>query len=189
MKGKKRSKVEKRRLKNKEKGRSWGENKDKEKDELVVHGEWEEPIKIREKEPTGREERRDRERTRKTRSRFSATQLTLVQVRSWCKKYDTNSLSSDPSSNDHAASAGSNTLYVLVTTSCEGSFRARSISSQHGLNFSSSSVKATITPRDRTMAWRTLSALSSVSICLSMDRTREPRSSGYKGVNLQQKMI
>lgn len=103
--------------------------------------------------------------------------VTLTQVSSWCKKYDSISFSRVPNSNAHAARAGSSTEYVVDTTSWEGSVIAFNKSSQQETNLLSSSVKATITPRDRVTACLTLSALSSVSICLSMERTKEPRSS------------
>ena len=120
--------------------------------------------------------------------------LTLMHVSSWCRKYDNSSLSSVFNSNAHAASAGSSTAYAVDTTSCEESVRVFSSSSQHCLNLSSSSVKATMTDRDRTTACRTLSALSSDSICFSMERTREPRSSAYMyactlGIEVQFRMF
>ena len=49
------------------------------------------------------------------------------------------------------------------------------------LNLSSSSVKATMIARERATACLTLSALSSISICFSMESTREPRSSALGG--------
>ena len=47
------------------------------------------------------------------------------------------------------------------------------------LNLSSSSVKATMMAREYVTACLTLSALSSMSICFSMESTREPRSSAW----------
>lgn len=49
------------------------------------------------------------------------------------------------------------------------------------LNLSSSSMKATMIARERATACLTLSALSSISICFSMESTREPRSSALEG--------
>ena len=49
------------------------------------------------------------------------------------------------------------------------------------LNLSSSSMKATMIARERATACLTLSALSSISICFSMESTREPRSSALGG--------
>ena len=49
------------------------------------------------------------------------------------------------------------------------------------LNLSSSSMNATMIVRERATACRTLSALSSISICFSMESTREPRSSALGG--------
>ena len=53
-------------------------------------------------------------------------------------------------------------------------------SSQHGLNLSSSSMKATRSPSDLTTPSRTLSALSPSSICRSMERTRDPLISDWR---------
>ena len=49
------------------------------------------------------------------------------------------------------------------------------------LNLSSSSMKATMIARERATACLTLSALSSISICFSIESTREPRSSALGG--------
>ena len=56
-----------------------------------------------------------------------------------------------------------------------------SVNFQTCLNLSSSSMKATMMASDLVIACLTLSALSSLNICFSMESTREPRSSAWEG--------